>query len=360
MKKIVMSGYYGFANAGDEAMLTALLNSLRITDPELELTVISGNPEVTKQSHHVASIHRFNFIEIFSKLTQADMLISGGGSLLQDVTSARSLLYYLSILTLGRLMHKKVMLCAQGIGPINSPLLRRITSYVCKRADYITVRDRDSLYELRRLNIPESKIQLTADAVFTLKQEEKAEGRAILNSFNIPADSFLIGISVRGWGDDDNYLLELAKAADMLVERYGAHIVLMPLQYPADREACQFLQRCMEAKDKSTILDAQFDTEQFLSIVGCFDLLLGMRLHALIFAAVMGVPFVGLSYDPKVEGFVKEMAGISAGRIDQLQADELLYAAERALEQSGCQVLLQQLREKSKLNIDLVFKLLNN
>lgn len=359
MRKLVISGYYGFANAGDEAMLTALLNSLRVAEPDLELTVISGDPGATRDSHHVASVHRFNFIEIIARLSSADMLISGGGSLLQDVTSSRSLFYYLTILSLGRLLSKKVMLCAQGIGPINSPWLRRLTAYVCKRADYITVRDRDSLYELRRLNIPEHKIQLTADAVFTLKPGSREEGRAILKSFSIPQDKFLIGLSVRSWGDDDSYLLELAKTADLLVDRYDAHIVLLPLQYPADREACQFLQRCMEAKERSTVLDAQWDTEQFLSIVGCFDLLLGMRLHALIFAAVMGVPFVGLAYDPKVEGFVKEISGISAGRIEMLQAEELMTAAAKALQHSGCQELLQQLREKSRLNIDLAFKLLD-
>ena len=94
MSKIVISGYYGFANAGDEAMLTAIIKSLRSTETAVELNVISGDPVGTAARHRVASIHRFNPLEIVPALAGCDLLISGGGSLLQDVTSKRSLLYY--------------------------------------------------------------------------------------------------------------------------------------------------------------------------------------------------------------------------------------------------------------------------
>ena len=98
MSRIVISGYYGFANAGDEAMLAAIVKALRSTEKSVRLTVISGNPQFTAAKYSVASIHRFNPLEIFSSLRGCDLLLSGGGSLLQDVTSKRSLLYYLSIL----------------------------------------------------------------------------------------------------------------------------------------------------------------------------------------------------------------------------------------------------------------------
>ena len=95
MSKILISGYYGFANAGDEAMLTAIIESLRQVEKNVELTVLSGNPEDTAAKHQVCSVYRFNPLGIIRAMKDSELIISGGGSLLQDVTSKRSLLYYL-------------------------------------------------------------------------------------------------------------------------------------------------------------------------------------------------------------------------------------------------------------------------
>lgn len=359
MSKIVISGYYGFANAGDEAMLTAIIKSLRSTEPSVGLTVISGNPELTAAQHKVASIHRFNPLEIFTAVKDCDLLLSGGGSLLQDVTSKRSLLYYLSILALGKTLGKKVMLFAQGIGPINSGLLRRLTKFVCSKVDLITVRDKDSLYELKRIGVPEEKVLLTADAVMTLPQEDREAGAKLLRDFSVPQNKMLVGISVRKWQDDDRYLLELAKAADMLAAKYSAHIVLLPLQYPVDVAACSRLRDLMARKSDSTVLEADCSTEEFLSLTGNFDILLGMRLHALIFAAVMDIPFAAVSYDPKVDGFIKDINGVCAGRVDRLEAGQIVAAAEKAMtRQTKGKSLLQELQKKSMLNAEQAFSLL--
>lgn len=359
MSKIVISGYYGFANAGDEAMLTAIIKALRSTEKDVELTVISGAPEITATRHKVTSIHRFNPWELISSLCSCDLLLSGGGSLLQDVTSKRSLLYYLFILALGIIFKKKVMLFAQGIGPINSGILRKLTKFICSRVNFITVRDKDSLYELKRIGIPAEKVQLTADAVLTLPQENLQQGEELLRKFSIPNDKMLIAISVRKWQEDDSYLLEIAKAADILVKKNQGHIVLLPLQYPADMEACQRLQHFMVSKDKSTILATNCDTEQFLSLMGNFNLLIGMRLHALIFAAVMELPFVAVSYDPKIDGFVKDIEGISAGDVNTLQARQILSATKKALKKRNNE-FLESLRAKALLNAQKAFELLKH
>jgi len=359
MSKIVISGYYGFANAGDEAMLAAILKALHSKDSSLEMTVISGNPEVTKQVHKVNSIHRFSPLEILAAMRGADLVISGGGSLLQDVTSKRSLLYYLAILAMGRLLGKKVMLFAQGIGPIKSSFMRKLTKYVCSSVNIITVRDKDSLYELRRLGVPDSKVHLTADAVMTLPVESKDFGRALLNRYYVPEHKMLIAISVRKWREDDRYLLEIAKAADRLIDDRNAHIVLLPLQYPLDVETCRRVQQMMVNKLESTVLAVDCDTEEFLSLIGNFNLLIGMRLHALIFSAVMGIPFVAVSYDPKVDGFVKDVGGVSAGRVNDLEADNIIACCRKALfYKDANKTKMGELREKAMLNAEKAFALL--
>lgn len=358
MSKIVISGYYGFANAGDEAMLAAIVKALRSTETTVELTVLSGDPEVTAARHRVSSIHRFNLFEICKALNGCDLLLSGGGSLLQDVTSKRSLLYYLSILALGLCLKKKVMLFGQGIGPIRCGWLRRLTKLICSRVSLITVRDQDSLYELRRLGIPAAKVQLTADAVLTLPQEGSEQGRELLDSFGVPRDKLLIALSVRKWQEDDRYLLELAKAADQLAAQCDAHIVLLPLQYPVDVEPCKRLQHFMDYQTASTVLAVDCSTEQFLSLMANFDLLIGMRLHALIFAAVMELPFVAVSYDPKIDGFVKDINGLSAGAVETLQAAQVVATARRALSPDVSHAMLDKLRAKALLNAQAAFGLL--
>ena len=358
MSKIVMSGYYGFANAGDEAMLTAIIKSLREKEPGVQLTVISGNPEVTSAMHNVRSIHRFAFLDIFCAIKNCNLLLSGGGSLLQDVTSKRSLLYYLFIIWLGSFFNTKVMLFAQGIGPINSVFMRKLTKYVCSKADLITVRDKDSLYEIKRIGIPSSRVELTADAVLTLPRVGKDEGQRIFEEQGVPTDKMLIAIAVRKWRDDDAYLLEIAKAADVLAGAQNAHIVLLPLQYPVDLASCERVAEYMADKSMATILDINCSTEQYLSLMSNFDLLIGMRLHALIFAAVMGVPFVAVSYDPKIDGFVKDVDGVSAGKVFNLEAKEVIFACHKALgiKQGDC---LAKWRKLAASNSTKAFSLLN-
>lgn len=116
--KLVISGYYGFGNAGDEAMLAAILEAILDVIPNAEITVISGNPKDTMDKHGVKAISRLSPLPIIKALKGCDLLISGGGSLLQDVTSDRSLYYYLSIIRMAKWFNRPVMLYAQGIGPL--------------------------------------------------------------------------------------------------------------------------------------------------------------------------------------------------------------------------------------------------
>ena len=168
--KILISGYYGFSNAGDEAMLTAIVTSLKEQDPQVELTVLSGHPEVTARLHPVKAIHRFDLWGICRAMAGTDLLLSGGGSLLQNVTSRLSLYYYLSIIALGTLLGKKVMLFAQGIGPIRGSFSRWLTRLVCQKVDLITVRDDGSLDDLKAMGFSPEKIRVTSDAVFSLPE----------------------------------------------------------------------------------------------------------------------------------------------------------------------------------------------
>ena len=362
MNKIVISGYYGFANAGDEAMLTSIVRALRGVQPDIDLTVISGNPAETAAKHKVKSIYRFNFCEIYNAVKNADMLLSGGGSLLQDVTSLRSLFYYLFIISMGKMAGKKVLLYSHGIGPIRNALARRLTKFVCGKADLITVRDADSEAELLKMGFDGSNIMVTADSVLALPVADKAIGQKILADAGVDLSKPVLGISVRPWADDINCFKVIAAALKQFKQQHDAQIVLLPLQYPTDLKSCAALADFLKMESGIFFLDKPFTTEEFLSLIGNFKLLLGMRLHALVFAAVMKVPLLAISYDPKVDAFVNTAGGVLVGSVEDISASRLLGVLEAAWDKPPLvqNEKMEQLRRKARLNLEETFALLRS
>ena len=352
MSKILISGYYGFSNAGDEAMLTAIIEALRAERRDIEITVMSGKPEITAEKHRVNSIHRFHPLQILKEMLRTDLLLSGGGSLLQDVTSRRSILYYLSILMLAKLLGKKVMLYAQGIGPINSSISRILTKYVCRKADLITVRDDGSYEELMEMGLSTDKVLVTADAVFSLLADHKDIGRKILQENGLNGNKPIIGIAVRHWQGEQRFIRVFAEAAFRLRKQYDAYIVFVPLQFAADTKIAQDVANLMEDRKDTIILKEGYTTEEYVSLISNLDFLIGMRLHALVFSALAGVPFLAVSYDPKVDRFVKGMEGTVAGSIDMITCEDILRESarlwQRVPEKQNAKI--QALREEAQRN----------
>jgi polysaccharide pyruvyl transferase CsaB len=322
MSEIVISGYYGFGNAGDEAMLTAMIEALGDVDPAVGITVLSGCPADTRRRHGVKAVFRLNYPEIIGALRKSDLLISGGGSLLQDVTSDRSLYYYLSIMMLAKTLGKPVMLYAQGIGPVRGAMAKGAMRHIGNMVDLITVRDEGSHGELAALGVAVPPIHVTADPVLALHQVDKGIGRAILRERSLEGTAPLIGISVREWKDWAYYKSVLAEAADRLVGECGARLVFLPMQWPGDIDVARRIVGRM--RQPAALLEAEYTTSELLSLVGNLDMLIGIRLHALIFAAVMQVPLVGISYDPKIDRFLETLGDTAAGNLQTVTADGLL------------------------------------
>ncbi len=361
MSEIVVSGYYGFANAGDEAMLAAMIEALTDIDPTLKITVISGNPEDTRRRHGVAAVYRLNYPEIAKILLRSQLLISGGGSLLQDVTSDRSLYYYLSIMMLAKKLGKPVMLYAQGIGPVKGALAQGAMRYIGNMVDLITVRDGGSYEELKRLKVTAPPIYVTADPVLAMHPVDKLIGRSIMKKHGQEGVAPLIGISAREWKDWGHYKQVLAATADRMIEELGAKVVFIPMQWPDDLSVSQKIAAKM--KNKAEVLPDEYTTGELLSLVGNLDLLIGIRLHALIFAAVMHVPMAGISYDPKIDRFLQTIGERHVGTLKTVTADSLMAKvrdlwAERKQPNREREERINTLRGKAFHNAELALSLM--
>ncbi|MBR5914237.1 MAG: polysaccharide pyruvyl transferase CsaB [Selenomonadaceae bacterium] len=358
---ILISGYYGSKNGGDEAMLAAMLEVLREMDDDLKFTVISLNPEYTRKRHNVDAVKWLDIFSIIRKFFWADLLISGGGSLLQNVTSRSSLYYYLGIIFLAKIFGCKVMLYAQGIGPIRGGFACWLMKFIVNRVDMVTVRDKGSLEELKRLKIFLPKIFCTADPVLAIKPVTLEIGTKILSRHSLKNHvGKFIGISVRRWINWNKCQNELADALNRLAAQINAKIIFIPMQFPEDVKAARSTAELV--KIPCTVIDEELTTAEVMSLVGCMDVLISIRLHALVFAGVMGVPMIGISYDPKIDRFLDSIEEKPLGTLDDVTADKIFNETLKKLEEGTFKndSLLNNLRELAVKNAQLAIELLKS
>ncbi|MEY8416312.1 polysaccharide pyruvyl transferase CsaB [Tissierella praeacuta] len=305
-KSILISGYYGFDNSGDDAILKAIVKDIKEYNKEINITVLSKNPLKTEKMYSVNAINRFKFKEVFIAMKNSSLFISGGGSLLQDVTSTRSLLYYLALMKIAKLYKKPVMIYANGIGPIKKKLNRFLTRKILNKVDLITLRDEDSKEFIYDLGVKNKNIIVTADPVFTLEPSSKTRVVEIFNSEKIPTNKKFIGISIRRWKNADNLNKIISDTVRHIIKEYNVNVVMIPMHYPEDLEISLEISQ-MVREEGCYVISGKYNVEEIMGIIKEMEIIVAMRLHSLIYAATQEVPMVGLSYDPKVDGILRSI-----------------------------------------------------
>ena len=300
---IVISGYYGYNNSGDDIMLKSIIENLRARHGGLNMTVLSLKPKETRARFDVGAVYRFNLLKIFWHLKKADLLITGGGNLIQDETSTQSLIYYLWVINAARRLGTKNMLYAKGIGPVSrSRNLRRVRRSLC-RVELITLRESDSLEVIEEMGIKGPCVHVTADAAFALPPVEgSAES---LNALGINTPYFCVAI--RAWMNNPADLeAHVARFADHMCDTYGYHAVFVPMRPEQDNEISR---RVMSLMRNAAVMTepspVDFNRERL--ILGNAAFALCMRLHGLIYAMEKGVPAIGLVYSPKISQFMESI-----------------------------------------------------
>ncbi|MEW9670778.1 polysaccharide pyruvyl transferase CsaB [Ammoniphilus sp. 3BR4] len=361
MKKVLISGYYGFDNAGDDTVLFGIISSLRKHHPAIDIAVLSNKPRETTALFGIPAYNRWSFSTILRQLKRADLLLMGGGSLLQDATSPRSVMYYLSIVTMAKLLNKPVIFFAQGFGPITHPLSKILIKTIVNKVDVITVRDQGSADDMRSLGVTRP-IHITADPAVTIRASDV--DLSLAKPKLVPNEKKSIAISIRKWKNEENYKKVIAQMADELIQK-NWNVYFLPMQYPADVAPSRDIIRYMN-EPGAILLDEQMNFQQIISFIGNMDFVIGMRLHSIIIAAVLGVPFVGISYDPKIDRFIERVEMDSAGSIQTLTYESLHEVVHRNLDELALvkerlspkiQELLHQAEKSSHLAIELMEKI---
>ena len=314
MKKVFIFGYYGFKNLGDEAILTSIIKTIKELDSSVMISALTYNEKYTSKIHGIKGVSRNRLAEVLRAIKAADLVISGGGSLLQDITSSRSLIYYLILILISKFMKKPVMFYSNGFGPIQNRFNKILTRKVVNLVDKIIVRDEDSRKVMEAIGI-RNAIEITTDATFGLEGIHAGKAKELLMIENIPLDRPLVGISIRPWYFKDSFLEIMAKFSDYLADK-GISVVFIPMQTPKDYDTSNKILKLM--KKEAYVLKGEYDPEELLGIIGEMKFLVGMRLHALIFAGIMGVPMLGLEYDPKIPAFLNTISQKNMGPVEKL------------------------------------------
>ena len=289
LKNILISGYYGFDNFGDETILSVLIKKLKEFTPFI--TVLSKNPRKTKELYKVASTLFYCPCIALLRLLQCDILISGGGSLLQDVTSLKSLLYYLFVINIALFFRKKVIIFAQGIGPINNKFGAFLTKKTLQKCSLVTVRDRKSKLILNKWGI---EVDLVCDPLFDLDLPE-------------PSPSNKVGVQLRSFKTlKENLLIKLAQQINK--EFFDKEIEIYSFQDSLDLTVCKRFEEILKSINSqiNTTLIYNQSSQEILYKISKLDYMIAMRFHANLIALKYGIKTLAVCYDIKVEKLAQE------------------------------------------------------
>lgn len=332
MYRILISGYYGFNNIGDESILRTMIEDLREKIEDIEITVLSQDPRDTMEKYGVYAVDRMAPMQIINAIRRCDVLLFGGGSLLQDATSSGSIFYYLGILRMARLFKKKVLLYSQGVGPIRWALNRRLTARCLRKVDDIAVRDEASAQLLAEIGVDSQRITVTADPVMRAHRGNVAKGAELLGAMGYEKKSQrpLMGWAIKSTDLSAPFLDEVAKSIRWLKEERGVDSLLIPFHYEQDAVVVKAIAEKVSG-DVYAITE-KYLSDEMLAIIGNLDYLVGVRLHSLIFAAIMEVPMMGISYDPKVDAFMESIGGSCISDVEHFRFDDFCGAFDEMAE----------------------------
>lgn len=362
-KKLLVGGYFGCGNAGDDAILLGFLEGLHDVAPDVQVQALTADPARAEGRFGIRCVNRKNPFAVRFVMRHADMFICGGGSLLQNVTSQRSLRYYLTLLRMAKRARCKTVLYAAGIGPIRGTCAQKSLQRVLSDCDYISLRDPDSMRFLQKLGVDHALLHEGADPALLTPTPPLTRAAAILGVYPKVLEKRRLCVVLRRTPSGTEHLWQsVATATKIICQRHG----LAPL----------FL--CFSDEDKEpTYAVCHSLGVPFVSVREVGDLaalirdsigVLSMRLHALVLAAASSTPAIGIATDPtdgKIAAFSR-LVGQELVVYPRPSVGELVDAAEAFFSSSPTQKsnltasAVDDLRKKARKDLANIAEMLYN
>jgi polysaccharide pyruvyl transferase CsaB len=350
MKRILIAGNFGFHNTGDEAILSAMIDGLTKIYSPLGICVVSGDPEQTQTDIKVDAISWKDLPSILSHAEKSDLILLGGGGIYNDYWGVQpemlltknhaGISFYSEYAILASILNKPFMVFASGVGPLMSKDAQDLTRLTFTLAQRATVRDADSRRLLKKIGCDVRNIFVTADPAFSLLGNKITTGEIL--SKLIPDNRLpLVAVCLRNWNincDQDQWQRNIALGLDLLIDSHPCNLIFIPFHnlrhdpLTDDVLAAESVFAHMRNQDRAFILRNEHSPKSIAGLIGQSQLLIGMRLHSVIFAANAAVPMVGLSYDAKVKQVMARL-GLKDFVIDldKMTSDNLVSTVDRAM-----------------------------
>lgn len=347
--KIVICGNYGATNIGDDAILQGILDLIEKNKKDAEIFVISHDPDKTAKEFGVKAIPRIPFgIRSLLKgglkttlkvIKESDLMILGGGGLFVDTKWKAPMIWGIHAFA-AHLFRKPIYLFANSIGPLKTLLGKFIAKKVLKWSKIVSLRDSVSVANAHEL-FEDKKYKFVPDPAFVLEPQNRGEEKII--------------ISMRLWTKKVNKSTEdIAKVIDKIAANNRSKIVLVPFQAKGE-EDMTFLNNIFERTRSKEQISVYKGPQDFRSILDLFNgakLVIGMRLHSLIFGAITETPIIGINYSEKVANFMKDL-NLEDYIINPEEIDKIPELADIALKNAP--KLSEYLHTKTEENRRLLY-----
>ena len=358
---VVICGAYGRGNAGDDAILEAILQEMRAIDPDMPITVLTKDPKATRLTYRVRTAGRMDVLTWKKAMRHAALYINGGGSLIQDVTSRRSLWFYLHNIQAAHKAGCKVQMYGCGIGPVLREQHRQLAARVLNASvDVITLREPDSLKELQSMGVTKPEILLTADPALTLPAANSDEIDSVLLRSGIPPRGNYLCFALRNWKGFEEKAPLFGQAAQYAYETYGLTPVFAAVEKHLDPVAGRLAAAGLEIPHY--FLDDAGSAGTIIGALSRMQAVVSMRLHALIFAAGQGIPLAGVVYDPKVSAFLRYIGQENFQDLSSLTLERLKAMIDQAVgapvSPEAQAAAVQKLRQTEQVNMETARRLL--